>query len=124
MSSINHDQIDRGGGLSESKQDAINEKATPIGLAAPGELKVSDEKLGGNDSASIIIVTGADVSAHLMSLRDDFDRTLTLRSIVVASGLACFNAVISQIYQVGGPSSIVALEKRTLLTRVLAVQTI
>jgi hypothetical protein len=108
MSSINQDPIDKGGGMSESKQDAINEKAASIALVAPGELKVTDENLCESDSTSVIIVTGADVSAHLMSLRDDFDRTLTLRSIVVASGLACFNAVITQIYQVSKPSSIVA----------------
>ncbi|KAJ5676553.1 uncharacterized protein N7477_002186 [Penicillium maclennaniae] len=95
MSFIHLDPPDSDRGLRDSKHNEINERATPAVLAAPGEPEVSDE----SDSASITIVTGADVSAHLLSLRDDFDSTLTLRSILLASGLACFNAVMSQIYQ-------------------------
>lgn len=108
MSFIDLDPPESGGGLVASKRDAINEKATPTVLAAPSELKVSDESVGESDSASIAIVTGADVSAHLLSLRDDFDNTLTLRSILLASGLACFNAVMSQIYQVRNPHTLLA----------------
>ena len=109
MSFINLDPPNSDGGLLDPKHDAINEKATPTVLAAPSEPKVSDESVGESDSASIAIVTGADVSAHLLSLRDDFDNILTLRSILLASGLACFNAVMSQIYQVRRYSYIVTL---------------
>jgi hypothetical protein len=47
-----------------------------------------------------IIITGADAALHLLSIRDDFDNVLTFRSILLASGLACFQAVMNQIYQV------------------------
>ncbi|KAJ6121123.1 hypothetical protein N7523_005403 [Penicillium sp. IBT 18751x] len=99
MSFIHLDPPDLDHGLRDSKHNDINEKATLTMLAAPGEPKVSDEGVGESDSASIAIVTGADVSTHLLSLRDDFDSTFTLRSILLASGLACFHAVMSQIYQ-------------------------
>lgn len=53
-----------------------------------------------NSEPETIIVTGADASLHLLPLRDDFDSVLTLRSVILASGLACFQAVMNQIYQV------------------------
>lgn len=55
------------------------------------------------DSADVVIITGADAATHLIPLRDDFDNVLTFRSIVLATGLACFQAVMNQIYQVNEP---------------------
>jgi hypothetical protein len=53
-----------------------------------------------HDDEDAIIMTGADASKHLLPLRDDFDPALTFRSIVLATGLAAFQAVMYQIYQV------------------------
>ncbi|EFX06458.1 opt peptide transporter [Grosmannia clavigera kw1407] len=52
----------------------------------------------GEDSDNIVIRTGADAAVHLLPMRDDFDSALTVRSMVLASGLAAFQAVMSQIY--------------------------
>lgn len=54
-----------------------------------------------NDSNEVIIVTGADAAHHLLPMRDDGDPALTIRSIVLATGLAGFQAVMYQIYMVG-----------------------
>ncbi|KAG6022858.1 hypothetical protein E4U19_004731 [Claviceps sp. Clav32 group G5] len=51
-----------------------------------------------SDDEDRVIVTGYDAAQHLLSLRDDFEPSLTFRSIVVASALAAFQAVMSQIY--------------------------
>jgi phenylalanyl-tRNA synthetase beta subunit len=51
-------------------------------------------------SEDVIIVTGADASAHLLPLRDDGDPALTFRSLFLATVLSAFQAVMSQIYQV------------------------
>jgi len=53
-----------------------------------------------SDSKDAIIVTGADASRHLLPMRDDHDSALTFRSILLSSGLACFQAVMYQIYTV------------------------
>ncbi|WXC60224.1 hypothetical protein SNK03_006087 [Fusarium graminearum] len=50
------------------------------------------------DSKNVIIVTGADASRHLLPMRDDHDNALTFRSLFLASCLACFQAVMYQIY--------------------------
>lgn len=52
------------------------------------------------DSKDVIIVTGADASRHLLPMRDDHDNALTFRSLFLASCLACFQAVMYQIYTV------------------------
>ncbi|KAG6044447.1 hypothetical protein E4U39_003336 [Claviceps sp. Clav50 group G5] len=59
-----------------------------------------DGKEGVSDDEDRVIVTGYDAAQHLLSLRDDFEPSLTFRSIVVASALAAFQAVMSQIYAV------------------------
>lgn len=48
--------------------------------------------------SDVIIVSGEDVSTHLLSLRDDGDSPLTFRSIFLATGLSAFAAVMYQIY--------------------------
>lgn len=81
-----------------ASQEAIGEKY-PAAVVT-----TKDEHGHGEDDADsdpdAIIITGADAAIHLLSLRDDFDTVLTFRSILLASGLACFQAVMNQIYQV------------------------
>jgi hypothetical protein len=55
---------------------------------------------GNRDDDDHIIVTGADAAAHLLSLRDDHEPSLTFRSIFLASILSAFQSVVFQIYQV------------------------
>lgn len=54
----------------------------------------------GDGSDGVIIVTGADASAHLLLLRDDHEPALTFRSLFLATVLCGFQAVVYQIYQV------------------------
>lgn len=62
-----------------------------------------DPTIDSTDEEDVIIVTGADAAAHLLPLRDDGDPALTFRSLFLSSGLACFAAVMYQIYQVLSP---------------------
>jgi len=48
----------------------------------------------------IIIRSGKDAANHLLSLRDDGDPALTVRSIVLGTVMAGFQAAMNQIYQV------------------------
>lgn len=59
----------------------------------------SDDKDNGGEG--VIIITGADASAHLLPMRDDGEPALTFRSVVLATVLSGFQAVMYQIYQVG-----------------------
>lgn len=84
--------------ISVVSQEAIGEKTPATVLATKDEHSLGDNDSDSNPDA--IIRTGADAALHLLSLRDDFDNVLTFRSILLASGLACFQAVMNQIYQV------------------------
>jgi len=53
-----------------------------------------------NNSEDKIIITGADASEYLLPIRDDFDPSLTFRSLFLATILSGFQAVMTQIYQV------------------------
>ncbi|KAI8258392.1 Oligopeptide transporter 8 [Colletotrichum sp. SAR 10_98] len=87
---------------------AINEKASfddtaagkglqaEIQAVAPQSESGSHEK--DNGSEEVIIRTGADAAQHLLPLRDDFQPSLTFRSIFLATCLSAFQAVMSQIY--------------------------
>lgn len=98
--------------ISEKKRLSTNEDTTvkekkdgtadspEITAAAPAydddsnpEKDVDEEK---------IIITGADAAVHLLPLRDDGDPALTFRSVVLATILSCFQAVMYQIYMVSG----------------------
>lgn len=67
-----------------------------------GDHDKNDDDEDGRSSDEVIIITGADAARHLLPMRDDFDTALTFRSLLLASGLSCFQAVMSQIYTVGG----------------------
>ncbi|RAL62105.1 hypothetical protein DID88_002591 [Monilinia fructigena] len=51
-----------------------------------------------DNSDDVIIITGADAAAHLLPLRDDGQPALSFRSIVLATILSGFQAVMYQIY--------------------------
>ncbi|GKT97512.1 related to peptide transporter [Colletotrichum tofieldiae] len=51
-----------------------------------------------DNSDNAIIITGADAARYLLPLRDDFDPSLTFRSMFLATCLSAFQAVMSQIY--------------------------
>ncbi|ROV90969.1 hypothetical protein VSDG_07712 [Cytospora chrysosperma] len=65
--------------------------------SSPGD-DTDDRYEDGEDSDNVIIITGGDAARHLLPMRDDHDPALTFRGIILASGLSCFQAVLSQIY--------------------------
>jgi hypothetical protein len=80
--------------------------------AAPPLYDADGHNHGGDDKDSasddVIIVTGADAAAHLLPMRDDGEPALTFRSIVLATVLSGFQAVMNQIYSVcAGPIRLV-----------------
>lgn len=101
--------------------DNLDEKRSLDGAADPvsassekrvGQIDIStaprldefeDDPAKDNNSDNAIIITGKDASEHLLPIRDDRDPSLTFRSIVLATCLSCFQAVMSQIYLVRAP---------------------
>ncbi|KAG6151218.1 hypothetical protein E4U37_005207 [Claviceps purpurea] len=79
-----------------SSYPVLDEKSSPTRSDAVAVN--DDDKERASDTEDRVIVTGYDAAQHLLSLRDDFEPALTFRSIVVASALAAFQAVMSQIY--------------------------
>ncbi|GKZ96811.1 hypothetical protein CBS147343_10742 [Aspergillus niger] len=101
MSAITTGAAREGDGVSIPHPDAVDEKSVVTVLAGKEEHRITGDELSGEEdreSEDAIIITGADAAAHLLPLRDDFDSSLTFRSIILASGLACFQAVMYQIY--------------------------
>ncbi|KAJ5738118.1 OPT superfamily oligopeptide transporter [Penicillium malachiteum] len=93
------------GVVSVSGHDAFDEKTT-IDVITKDEHQItstsfgsggdgSEDDIGSND---VIIVDGTDAANHLLPMRDDHDPALTFRSLVLASGLSCFQSVMYQIY--------------------------
>lgn len=64
-------------------------------------------EVSAGERTDVVIVTGADVSTHLIPIRDDFDEALTFRSILLATILAAFQAVMNQIYTASSPTNYV-----------------
>ena len=87
-------------GSSDEKTGKSGVLDPEIAPAAP------DDGLCDTASEDVVIVTGADAAAHLLPLRDDFEPALTFRSMFLASCLSCFQAVMSQIYQVRFPATV------------------
>ena len=103
MSAITTGAAREGDGVSIPHPDAVDEKSAVTVLTGKEDHKITGDELSGEEdreSEDAIIITGADAAAHLLPLRDDFDSALTFRSIILASGLACFQAVMYQIYMV------------------------
>lgn len=80
-------------GIIASKGDGLE-----YDIQAAPTLSDGDEREKDSDNEDTIIVTGFDAAQHLLPLRDDFEPALTFRSIFLASCLASFQAVMSQIY--------------------------
>lgn len=91
-----NDKIDKSRNDAVTTDDDILEQDVKTGQG----LSYNDEKKGDPDNEDAIIVTGYDAAQHLLPLRDDFEPALTFRSIVIASCLSAFQAVMSQIYTV------------------------
>ncbi|OJJ78095.1 hypothetical protein ASPBRDRAFT_114757 [Aspergillus brasiliensis CBS 101740] len=101
MSAITTGAAREGDGVSIPHQDLVDEKSAVTVLTGKEEPRVTGDEFSGEEDREredAIIVTGADAALHLLPLRDDFDSALTFRSIILASGLACFQAVMNQIY--------------------------
>lgn len=97
--------LEKSSDISASDQNTPDEKTSINVLSSEQNYKKGGEDPSNEsdpDSTNVVIVTGADAAAHLLPLRDDFDSVLTFRSVILASGLACFQAVMNQIYQVSG----------------------
>ncbi|KAK1973877.1 hypothetical protein LZ30DRAFT_775646 [Colletotrichum cereale] len=71
-------------------------------IQAPPDSPQSDKenRKQGDDGDNTTIITGADASRSLMRLQVDFGPSLTFRSMVLATCLSAFQAVMSQIYTV------------------------
>lgn len=117
MSAIRSDSLDEGV-VSVSGNDALNEKTT-INVTSKGDHQLTTTSIGSGEigyendrnSDDVIIVDGVDAANHLLPMRDDGDPALTFRSLILASGLACFQAVMYQIYMVCDYSlKLIALE--------------
>ncbi|KXS10541.1 peptide transporter [Gonapodya prolifera JEL478] len=65
---------------------------------ADNENGAKDEKGGDFIDEDDTIITAADVANRLLSLRDDFDESITFRSMFLATVLAAFQAVMTMIY--------------------------
>lgn len=93
------------GVVSVSGHDAFDEKTT-INVTTKDEHQVTTTSFGSGEyeddrnSDDVIIVDGTDAANHLLPMRDDGDPALTFRSLLLASGLSCFQAVMYQIYMV------------------------
>ncbi|KAJ5892532.1 OPT oligopeptide transporter [Penicillium tannophilum] len=104
MSAIRSDSLDEGV-VSVSGNDVLNEKTT-INVTSKGDHQLTTTSIGSGEigdeddrnSDDVIIVDGVDAANHLLPMRDDGDPALTFRSLILASGLACFQAVMYQIY--------------------------
>jgi len=85
--------------LSEKKGAQFDEKRSED----TGNVEILDPKVlpdDASDEEEHVIVTGADAAAHLLSLRDDFDPSLTLRSFIFGTILAAAQATMNQISSV------------------------
>jgi hypothetical protein len=85
---------------SEEKRVALDDVKTVKDdtLVLDAEVKPAPQYEEADDNK--IIITGADAAKHLLPLRDDGEPALTFRSLFLASVLAAFQAVMSEIYYV------------------------
>ncbi|CRG91734.1 Oligopeptide transporter 1 [Talaromyces islandicus] len=84
--------------ISEEKRVALDDVKTAKDdtrvLDAEAEVPLYED----GEASGKIIITGADAAKYLLPLRDDGETTLTFRSLFLASVLAAFQAVMSEIY--------------------------
>ncbi|ERT03368.1 opt peptide transporter [Sporothrix schenckii 1099-18] len=77
--------------------DAANEKGVVSGDSGSDSIEDLANADGTYDDDTRII-SGADAATHLLPLRDDFDPSITFRSLLLATILSAFQAVVNQIY--------------------------
>jgi len=80
--------------------DDVETKKDVLDAEVKAALPLSDGEPD-DGAEDVIIITGADAATHLLPLRDDGEPALTFRSLFLATGLSCFQAIMSQIYTVG-----------------------
>ena len=95
-----HEAINEKRHLAAEEAEAGKEGTLGVDIRAAPALSDGEEHEKDNGSEDVIIITGADAAQHLLPLRDDGEPALSFRSIVLASGLSAFQAVMSQIYSV------------------------
>lgn len=85
-------------------EDAIDEQIELTETPLKENVKIGGEEISGGESevsvVDVVIKTGADAAEHLLPLRDDFDPAVTFRSILLATVVSGFQAVMNQIYSV------------------------
>ncbi|KAJ5443510.1 uncharacterized protein N7458_007382 [Penicillium daleae] len=85
-------------------EDAIYEQIELTETPLKENVKIGGEEISGGESevsvVDVVIRTGADAAEHLLPLRDDFDPAVTFRSILLATVVSGFQAVMNQIYSV------------------------
>ncbi|KAK3328179.1 OPT oligopeptide transporter [Cercophora scortea] len=92
---VGADDVDSDTGK-KTKEDGVSTEIVPAAPAYDGSEGDKDDSDSGNDDH--IIITGADAALHLLPMRDDYEPALTFRSILLATILSAFQAVMSQIY--------------------------
>lgn len=86
--------------LKSTDEKALGVTAVPVSSTSSSGTELANyANQDGTFDDDVIVRTGADAAAHLLPLRDDFDQSITLRSLLLASGLCAFQAVMTQIYQ-------------------------
>jgi len=80
------------------KSDIVGAEINAVPATPPYD--ENDPEKDSDSDDDIIIDTSVLAAQHLLPLRDDLQPALTFRSIFLASGLSCFQAVMTQIYQV------------------------
>lgn len=90
---------------SPAGDDDLDEKADRDRSPSDSETAIDRLDKDGHVGDDFVIRTGADASKHLLSLRDDEDPVLTLRSAILGTAFACFQAAMNQIYNVSFSSS-------------------
>lgn len=87
-----------------NEEDAIDEQFELMASPIKEDIKIGGTDISGGESqvsvAEVVIKSGADAAEHLLPLRDDFDAAVTFRSIVLATAVSGFQAVMTQIYSV------------------------
>lgn len=103
-----------------NRDNAIDQQIELTVSPIKEKVNIDGEEISGGESevniADVVIRTGADAAVHLLPLRDDFDSAVTFRSIVLATVLSGFQAVMTQIYSVSPYSSLVCASYRRPLT--------
>ncbi|KKK22987.1 hypothetical protein P175DRAFT_0528964 [Aspergillus ochraceoroseus IBT 24754] len=107
MSPIPSDLPIEGNDSPVSSREVVDEKIVVTAVDGKDDLKVGtglctssaeDIDESNSNSDDVIIITGSDAATHLLPMRDDGESAVSFRSLLLASILSCFQAVMYQIY--------------------------